>query len=131
MLPSIPTPMFSTATVSWAKAIWSPQDSPRLQLIGCSGDVAGSYGKSCWLTVIRMGSSCKGARNPGRFYASLITKLVLMHFLLHYDFELHDKRARLSRTWRTSIVPCSSTRLLMRPRKKSDHLGNGKLEEHY
>ena len=55
--------------------------------------------------------------SPGRYYASLITKLVLAHFLLNYDFELRDPKRSLSMAWRSTVVPRSDTILLVRDRK--------------
>lgn len=47
--------------------------------------------------------------SPGRFYASLTLKLILAHILSSYVCELPDERAVRARSWRSSIVPRSST----------------------
>ena len=55
--------------------------------------------------------------SPGRFYSSIALKLMLAHVLLNYDCHLADKAALRTFSWRSAIIPRSSTMLLMRPRK--------------
>ncbi|KAF2864676.1 cytochrome P450 [Massariosphaeria phaeospora] len=46
---------------------------------------------------------------PGRFYASITMKLILAYIVENYDCTLCDTRASRSFSWRSSIVPKSST----------------------
>ncbi|KAF2675971.1 putative cytochrome P450, partial [Lentithecium fluviatile CBS 122367] len=46
---------------------------------------------------------------PGRFYASLCMKLVLTHILEHYECTIDNPRGSRSFSWRSSILPRSST----------------------
>ncbi|KAG7005467.1 FAD-dependent monooxygenase [Physcia stellaris] len=57
---------------------------------------------------------------PGRFYASLAMKLILVHILKHYDCKLLDEQSPRSRSWRSSIVPRSSTIVLFQRRQNND-----------
>ncbi|KAL7955519.1 cytochrome P450 [Trichoderma compactum] len=53
---------------------------------------------------------------PGRFYASLVTKLVLIRILEDWECKILDPEAPRSLTWRSSIVPRSSTIIMFRKR---------------
>jgi len=55
--------------------------------------------------------------SPGRFYASMLEKIVLSQIISNYDFELLNSQAPRSFTWRTSIVPRSDKVLVMKARK--------------
>ncbi|KAL8836815.1 MAG: hypothetical protein Q9170_002776 [Blastenia crenularia] len=54
---------------------------------------------------------------PGRFYASLTLKLILIHVLKYYECELLDGQAPRSRCWRSSIVPRPSTIIFFNKRR--------------
>lgn len=54
--------------------------------------------------------------SPGRFYASAVLRLLLCHVLAKFDVQLLDKRATRTMTWRSAIVPCSNTTIVVRPR---------------
>ncbi|KAI4289382.1 MAG: hypothetical protein L6R35_001351 [Caloplaca aegaea] len=56
---------------------------------------------------------------PGRFYASLAMKLVLMHILQYYNCKLLDRQAPRTHSWRSSILPRSSSLVLFRKRRKT------------
>ena len=51
---------------------------------------------------------------PGRLYAAAILKLVLLQLLAKYDINLVDAEAARSFSWRTAIIPRSSTTMLVR-----------------
>lgn len=53
---------------------------------------------------------------PGRFYASLVMKLILVHILDHWDCKMLDPMAPRSRSWRSSIVPRNGTVVLFKRR---------------
>ncbi|KAK4236588.1 cytochrome P450 [Achaetomium macrosporum] len=55
---------------------------------------------------------------PGRFYASLVLKLVLVHVLEEWECAMPDPSAPRCRTWRSSIVPRSSTVVSFRRQKR-------------
>lgn len=46
---------------------------------------------------------------PGRWYASLIIKLILIHVLENWDSDLVDMEAPRSATWRSNCFPLSDT----------------------
>ena len=62
------------------------------------------------------GTKASICNSPGRFYASLVTKLVLANFLQNYEFELENDRAPLCTTWRTTKIPLDNTILLIKPK---------------
>ncbi|KAK4063192.1 hypothetical protein Trihar35433_8987 [Trichoderma harzianum] len=51
---------------------------------------------------------------PGRFYASLVTKLILIRILEDWECKILEPEAPRSMTWRSSIVPRSSTIIMFR-----------------
>ncbi|KAK6854938.1 hypothetical protein PG995_008470 [Apiospora arundinis] len=53
---------------------------------------------------------------PGRFYASLILKLITVSLLQEWECRLRDTTAPRSMVWRSSIVPRSDTVVLIRKR---------------
>ncbi|KAL8992990.1 MAG: hypothetical protein Q9169_006680 [Polycauliona sp. 2 TL-2023] len=55
---------------------------------------------------------------PGRFYASAVLRLLLCHVLENFDVQLLDQTAKRAMTWRSAIIPCSSTTIVVRPRVK-------------
>jgi hypothetical protein len=55
--------------------------------------------------------------SPGRFYIAVVIKTALAHMLREYDFRLADEGAPRTFSWRTTIVPRSSTKLLIRRRE--------------
>ncbi|KAK8059254.1 cytochrome P450 [Apiospora saccharicola] len=54
---------------------------------------------------------------PGRFYASLILKLITANLLQEWECKLRDTTAPRSMVWRSSIVPRSDTVVLLRKRE--------------
>lgn len=58
--------------------------------------------------------------SPGRYYASYALKLILAHILMRYDFELMDvsNAGTQSFSWRSAMVPRSSTALRFCERKR-------------
>lgn len=60
---------------------------------------------------------------PGRFYASVLLKIMLAQLLLEYDFRLPTAASNgetpLSFTWRSAIVPRQGVRLLVRRRESA------------
>ncbi|KAI9845652.1 MAG: hypothetical protein M1837_004626 [Sclerophora amabilis] len=58
---------------------------------------------------------------PGRFYATVIIKLLLSNIMMHYDCKLEDKAGKTNSkffTWRSSIVPSANMVMLLKPREK-------------
>ncbi|KAM0802496.1 cytochrome P450 [Usnea florida] len=53
---------------------------------------------------------------PGRFYASVALKIMVAHVLLDFDFRLLSPEASRTFSWRSAIIPRSSTVLQMRRR---------------
>ena len=53
---------------------------------------------------------------PGRFYASVAIKLVLVHLLEHYEVELMDPSAERASVWRSYVLPAERTRVRLTPR---------------
>jgi len=51
---------------------------------------------------------------PGRFYASMLVKTIIMEFVLSYDFQLRDENQKYVMNWRSASVPKTSTIMLMR-----------------
>ena len=56
--------------------------------------------------------------SPGRFYVSIVAKMILSHFVMNYDFKLANPGAPQSLAWSFACVPHPMTKLLIR--KKSD-----------
>ncbi|KAI9792567.1 MAG: hypothetical protein M1816_002087 [Peltula sp. TS41687] len=55
---------------------------------------------------------------PGRFYSTVVIKLIMSHILLNYDIELADKEASRSWIWRTTRTPRADAKVVFRPRSK-------------
>ena len=55
-------------------------------------------------------------RSPGRFYATLVLKLILVHILSNYDCKMQEIKGPRSRQWRSAIIPKESIMLWIRPR---------------
>ena len=47
--------------------------------------------------------------SPGRWYAALIIKLIVVHILENWDCELLDEHASRSMTWRSNCFPRADT----------------------
>ncbi|KAB8238151.1 cytochrome P450 [Aspergillus alliaceus] len=54
---------------------------------------------------------------PGRWYVSRTLKQILAHLVMNYDIKLANEDAPRSFVWTTAVVPRSSTKLMLRPRK--------------
>ncbi|MCJ1330549.1 hypothetical protein MMC10_007234 [Thelotrema lepadinum] len=52
---------------------------------------------------------------PGRFHASLMMKLVLVHLITRYDFQFRDEKAPRQWRWETFTMPFEKTEILVRP----------------
>ncbi|KNG49002.1 cytochrome p450 [Stemphylium lycopersici] len=52
---------------------------------------------------------------PGRFYASAVMKVILGQVLLNYDCELVDPDAKRLFTWRSTILPKPSAKVVFTP----------------
>jgi len=66
---------------------------------------------------------------PGRFYASLVLKLILVHILEEWECAMPDPSAPRFRTWRSSIVPRSSNVVSFRRQLTSEE-GDGEKGGH-
>ena len=64
------------------------------------------------LTSGRYGTS------PGRFYVSIVAKMVLSHIIMNYDIKLADPEAPPALAWSFALVPHPMTKLLIRERSK-------------
>ncbi|KAF2274907.1 cytochrome P450 [Westerdykella ornata] len=56
---------------------------------------------------------------PGRFYASLIMKLIISQILLTYNVSLENEKARTKWYWESFTMPYESTRIVLRERCRS------------
>ncbi|KAI0016370.1 cytochrome P450 [Xylariomycetidae sp. FL0641] len=56
---------------------------------------------------------------PGRYYALLALKIILVHVLENYDMKLGPPRTSRSFQFRSSVIPSSKSRILFR--KLSEH----------
>ena len=54
--------------------------------------------------------------SPGRFYISMLAKMIMAHLLLHYDFRLADQDAPSTLSWRENLLPHATLRILLRKR---------------
>src|SRR6266498_492392 len=54
--------------------------------------------------------------SPGRFYASLIMKLIVSQILLKYDLRLENESARTKWYWESFTMPYESTRVVLKER---------------
>ncbi|USP75319.1 uncharacterized protein yc1106_02593 [Curvularia clavata] len=52
---------------------------------------------------------------PGRFYASAVMKVILGQVILNYDCKLVNPKARRLFTWRSTILPNPSTKIVFTP----------------
>ncbi|KAL3953919.1 hypothetical protein ACCO45_011875 [Purpureocillium lilacinum] len=57
---------------------------------------------------------------PGRFYANLVTKLILIRILDVWECKMRDPAAPRSRVWRSSMVPRGDTIVMFRKRETAD-----------
>ena len=53
--------------------------------------------------------------SPGRFYASAVMKVILGQVILNYDCELVNPKAKRLFTWRSTILPNPSTKIVFTP----------------
>ncbi|KAI1282914.1 cytochrome P450 [Xylaria sp. FL0933] len=52
---------------------------------------------------------------PGRYYAVAVMKVVLGQIIMNYDLDLVDKKAPRWFTWRSTMLPKSSTKVVFTP----------------
>ncbi|OAL03748.1 cytochrome P450 [Phaeosphaeriaceae sp. SRC1lsM3a] len=57
----------------------------------------------------------------GRWYASAVIKLILVEFLEAFDLELANSQAPRIMSWKSSFVPRSDAKILIRPRNLDGH----------
>ncbi|KAM0803173.1 cytochrome P450, partial [Usnea florida] len=57
---------------------------------------------------------------PGRFYVSIVAKMVLSHLIMNYDFKLANPEASQSLAWSFALVPHPMTKLLIREKVKGE-----------
>jgi cytochrome P450 len=55
---------------------------------------------------------------PGRFYTTMILKLVVAHLVTDYDIILPESTSSRSVQWRSAIIPKSTVSLLVSERKR-------------
>jgi cytochrome P450 len=51
---------------------------------------------------------------PGRFYATVILKLIVAHVITEYDVVLPEIKTSRSMQWRSAVIPKSDNVLLLR-----------------
>ncbi|KAF2463764.1 cytochrome P450 [Lindgomyces ingoldianus] len=56
---------------------------------------------------------------PGRFYASLVMKLIVSQILLQYNIRLENEKARTKWCWESFTMPYESTRIAFQERRRS------------
>lgn len=56
--------------------------------------------------------------SPGRFYVSIVAKMVLSHFIMNYDVVLAKPDAPQSFAWSYALVPHPLTKMLIREKAK-------------
>ena len=54
--------------------------------------------------------------SPGRFYVSVMAKMIIAHLLLHYEFKLVDESVLSTFTWGVNTMPHPKLRILLRKR---------------
>lgn len=55
---------------------------------------------------------------PARFYVSMVVKLILMHFIKHYEVKLADPNAKPQFSWGINMITHPSLAFLIRERSK-------------
>ena len=73
---------------------------------------------SAAMPLISMLANAEGC-SPGRFYASFIMKMVLVHILVNYDFKLVNEKAPRVWAWRTFRIPYEKAQMLFRERVRN------------
>lgn len=53
--------------------------------------------------------------SPGRFYASAVMKVILGQMILNYDCELLNPNEKRLFTWRSTILPKPSAKVVFTP----------------
>ena len=61
-----------------------------------------------------------GKNSPGRFYVSIVAKMVLSHFIMNYDIKLANPKASQSLAWSFALVPHPMTKLLVREKSNRE-----------
>ncbi|KAL9608747.1 MAG: hypothetical protein Q9167_006419 [Letrouitia subvulpina] len=56
---------------------------------------------------------------PGRFYVSMVSKMVLSHFIMDYEFKLADPDAARSLAWSFALVPHPMMKILIRRKSRA------------
>lgn len=55
---------------------------------------------------------------PGRFYATMVMKLVVAHIVTEYDVLLPESPSSRSMQWRSAVIPKCSVSLLVKRRER-------------
>lgn len=91
--------------------------SPILALILPCGEEGKPFGKTSTTFTIRANTDLLILLlSPGRFYISVVAKMILSEFILHYDLKLESPSAPRSLAWGNAQIPHPLTRLLIRKR---------------
>ena len=56
--------------------------------------------------------------SPGRFYVSMVVKLILTHFIKHYEIKLINEDAKPHFSWGINVLTHPSLAFLIRERKR-------------
>lgn len=60
------------------------------------------------------------SRSPGRFYASVATKLILAHVLEYFDCSLVDDSVKTWNSWRSYVLPGENVLMRFSPRQNGE-----------
>jgi hypothetical protein len=109
----------ASASLSIAITLRIPSPGFRIRaLYFLSGDLLAAHGMynlrpvlNCCFGIEFIDLECY---SPGRFYASMVVKMMAVHVLTHYEFKLVDEKANPTFAWGTNIVPSPWMRLLIR-----------------
>ena len=81
-----------------------------------SGEVSKDHGMTfVWdVSLCMLLLTVFGTISPGRFYVSIVAKMVLSHLIMNYDIKLANPDASQSLAWSYALIPHPMTRLLIR-----------------
>lgn len=68
------------------------------------------------------------AASPGRFFSSLIIKLVLVHMLRGYECELRDPEKPRTYMWRTTMAPNKNLTMTLRSKEKKEGMDENAMD---
>jgi len=72
----------------------------------------------CYRSLLPRSNTNGRLNSPGRFYASLIMKLILSEILSKYTIKLENEKARTKFYWESFTMPYESTRIILQKRNR-------------